>query len=788
MLMVAGSANSEAKIISLVVEEPSGVERRAWPVTSGVPLAEGTMREPSYARLHLDGKELPLQTETLSRWSDGSIKWLLLDFQIDIRANERRRLTLEYGPETKTSQSQASMDVRKDSDTTTIVTGPLKFILSRSEFRLFDSVWLDLDGDGNFSKNERVTSAKGTGIMLTDSQGKVFRADNADVRIKVEQAGPLRTCVRVEGAYAASDKNMFRYIVRIHAFEDKPYLRVFHTFINDWPDDLMAKIKSLSLNWKLSNKDTEPLRYTLGVEEGTKMGMMQKGVVRLHQIDDQAYNVNGKHAGKRAPGWLDVSGTMFGITTAFRDFWQNYPKGLSAKGSAISIELCPSFQKGLYDNKELSEDNRLYYYLHDGLYSFKVGVAKTHEMWLLFHDGKAAKAEHFWSMAQESLLATCEPTYVCSTGALGDFPPADTTKYYGYDRMIDKAMKMHLERREKVREYGLLNFGDWYGERSVNWGNLEYDLQHGLLLQYARTGDRRYYRRAEQAARHHIDVDVVHATNDHLENPWGRAPKVGDIWLHCLNHTGGYYEYGKVDLPVSRTYFMGHSTNFGHVWVGGDLEYYLFSGDRRALEVSLMIADAMIQNCPIPYGSGTHIRQQGWPMILLLHSYDVTGDEKYLKAADTLWQVLREELDPEKGWVVKLAGDHCRHGDRRCYGNVPFMEGLMLSALSRYHKITKNSEVGRAISVGIDQMIRECWEEDKKAFRYTACPISPITYSLLPLASEAMAYENVLTKNAKHQRVFREGTMTAIQKGCSGFGKSLAQWLHFGPYGLPVLE
>lgn len=788
ILIVAVSANSEAKRISLMIEEPSGVERRAWPVTSGVPLAEGTIRDPSYVRLYLDGKELPLQTETLCRWSDGSIKWLLLDFQIDLQANEKRRLVLEYGPETKISQSRTSIDIQNDSNATTVVTGPLKFILSHSKFRPFDSVWLDLDGNGNFSKHERVTSAEGAGIILTDPQGKVFRADNTDARIKVEQAGPLRACIRVEGAYAASGKNMFRYIMRIHAFKDKPYLRLFHTFINDWPDDFMAKIKSLSLNWNLSNKDREPLRYTLGVEEGTKRGILKKGLVRLHQINDQAYNVNGEYAGKRAPGWLDVSGTMFGITTAFRDFWQNYPKGLSTKGTAMSIELCPSFKKGLYDNKELSEDNRFYYYLHDGLYSFKVGVAKTHEMWLLFHDGKAANAEHFWSMAQELLLATCEPAYICSTGALGDFPPADATKYYGYDRMIDKAMKMHLERREKVREYGLLNFGDWYGERSVNWGNLEYDLQHGLLLQYARTGDRRYYRRAEQAARHHIDMDVVHATNDHLKNPWGRAPKVGDIWLHCLNHTGGYYEYGKVDLPVSRTYLMGHSTNFGHVWVSGDLEYYLFSGDRRALEVSLMIADAMIQNCPIPYGSGTHIRRQGWPMILLLHSYDVTGDEKYLKAADMLWQVLREELDPEKGWVVKLAGDHCKHGDRRCYGNVPFMEGLMLCALTRYHRITKNSEVSKAISVGIEQMIRECWEEDKKAFRYTACPLSSITYSLLPLASEAMAYEIFLTKNTEHQRIFREGAITAIQKGSNGFGKSFAQWLHFGPYGLPVLE
>jgi hypothetical protein len=106
----------------------------------------------------------------------------------------------------------------------------------------------------------------------------------------------------------------------------------------------------------------------------------------------------------------------------------------------------------------------------------------------------------------------------------------------------------------------------------VNWGNLEYDLAHGMFLQYLRTGDRRYFLRGEQAARHHIDVDVVHAVNEHMKNPWGVPPRIGDIWLHCLNHTGGYYQ--DAPLPVSRTYQMGHSTNFGHVWVSGDLDYY----------------------------------------------------------------------------------------------------------------------------------------------------------------------------------------------------------------------
>jgi len=409
------------------------------------------------------------------------------------------------------------------------------------------------------------------------------------------------------------------------------------------------------------------------------------------------------------------------------------------------------------------------------------------------------KLGEFFRAAEHPLLATCDPANTSATKALGDFPPADPNRYAGYDAWLDRAMDSHLARREKQREYGMLNYGDWYGERQVNWGNLEYDLAHGLLIQYLRTGQRRFFVRAEQAARHHVDVDVVHATNPLLKNPWGAPPQVGDVWLHCCGHTGGYYE--NADLPVDRTYQMGHSTNFGHTWVSGDLEYYYLTGDRRALEVSRQIADAMARHCPTSYG--THIRNLGWPLLLLIDAYQATGEPRYLEAAHQEWQVLRKNLDWQKGWVVRLASDHCTHPpgstrqerdriyrDQRCRGNVPFMEGLTLCALARYHRATKDPEVLRAIGVGIDQMIRECWQEDVKTFRYTACPLSSKTpYALFMLSVEAMAYEAGLTGNREHLRVLREGVRTAVPKDDrEDFGKSLAQMIFFAPYGLEALE
>ena len=114
------------------------------------------------------------------------------------------------------------------------------------------------------------------------------------------------------------------------------------------------------------------------------------------------------------------------------------------------------------------------------------------------------------------LLAQCDSQYVRSTGAAGDLTAADPKKFLGYDALIDEFLEFHLRDREKQRAYGLMNYGDWYWASNDMWGNLEYDMPRCFFAQYFRSGDRRYFDRAEQAARHYIDVDVAHAVNKEL--------------------------------------------------------------------------------------------------------------------------------------------------------------------------------------------------------------------------------------------------------------------------------
>lgn len=784
LVLVLLASGARAGEVRLAVEEPSGVRRAAWPVTSGVPLAQGELKDhQATALFDAAGQEVPLQTEALAVWPDGSIRWLLLDFQIDLAAKERKSLLLRYGPEVKRAAVENPVRVTKQADGTVVLEpGPVRLEYgSKQDAPYFfpQGQATLIEGTGAGKSDRRLTY---NDIMLDCvhlSAGTRTDFKPQIEKIVVEQAGPVRACIRVSGPHVEKDK-MFRYVARVHAWRAQPYIRVFYTLVNDRQDTLMADFDRLTVLFLNA--------LPLGKEkEWCLLDGKEVANGRLFQVDESHYLLDDKPAGRRACGWAAAGTKQGGMAIGLREFWQNWPKAIDAQPGLVKLELFPRLPAGLYDGKPLAEESKLYYYLRGGKYTLKVGAAKTHEFWIRYLDGKpdAEQLGAFFRAAEDPLLATCEPAHASATKAAGDFPPADPKKYAGYDAWLDRALVAHLKLRDRDREYGMLNFGDWYGERGVNWGNLEYDLAHGLFLQYLRTGDRRYFTRASEAARHHIDVDVVHAVNPHLKNPWGRPPAVGDVWLHCVGHTGGYYD--KAALPVENTYQMGHSTNFGHVWVSGDLDYYHLTGDRRAREVALQVADTMAAQMPTAYGD--HIRAVGWPMILVLDAYQSTGERKYLEAAAKNWEVLKKNIDWKRGWVVRLAKGHCLHEDTRCEGNVPFMLGMTLGALARYHRVTGDPEALRAISVGIDQMVRECWQEDVKTFRYTACPLSSkAPYVLFVLSAEAMAYETALTGNREHLRILREGMGAAIEKGGNQFGKNLAQMIFFAPHGLAALD
>ena len=83
---------------------------------------------------------MPLQTEVLTRWTDGSIRWLLLDFQTDLAAGQKKTFLLRHGPNTNRAAVDKPVRVTGEGRGVLMSTGPMRLMLSADQFRLLDAV------------------------------------------------------------------------------------------------------------------------------------------------------------------------------------------------------------------------------------------------------------------------------------------------------------------------------------------------------------------------------------------------------------------------------------------------------------------------------------------------------------------------------------------------------------------------------------------------------------------------------------------------------------------------
>ena len=87
-------------MLTIVIEERSGFDRDREPLTLGVPFPRGVLFHDSHLRLNDPyGPSLPAQTRVLDRWSDQSCRWVLLDFQASVLANQRIACGLAWNSE-----------------------------------------------------------------------------------------------------------------------------------------------------------------------------------------------------------------------------------------------------------------------------------------------------------------------------------------------------------------------------------------------------------------------------------------------------------------------------------------------------------------------------------------------------------------------------------------------------------------------------------------------------------------------------------------------------------------
>lgn len=159
--------------VALSIVNRAREARPAEPVTSGVPIAAGTLRDTAQLRVLQDGQEIPAQFFVTARWPDNSIRWLLLDVLADLPAGGSRVVILQSGAP---ARPLSGITVRDEPGALTIDTGAATFVFAKSEFRVRDS------------------------RFAVESGGTTYRASGGTWTI--EEQGPVKVAVRVDGGWS----------------------------------------------------------------------------------------------------------------------------------------------------------------------------------------------------------------------------------------------------------------------------------------------------------------------------------------------------------------------------------------------------------------------------------------------------------------------------------------------------------------------------------------------------------------------------------------------------------
>ncbi|MBT8221106.1 MAG: hypothetical protein KJP00_14855, partial [Bacteroidia bacterium] len=206
------------------------------PLTMGIPFPQGVLQSADHVRvLDKEGNEIPSQTTLVTTWEpvDFSVKWLWVFFF----STGDSEYMVEYGQDVRkapiTGDKIKVRNAQRPGQSSHVTTGPLKFTISKRGGGFIDNVLLDVDGDG-FGTGDTIAvsqGARGSFLDILDDLGIDSSQAVIHRTVRERGSGPLHAIMRLEGEYTYSreDNRPSPFIIRIHLYAGKSYIRVYHT-------------------------------------------------------------------------------------------------------------------------------------------------------------------------------------------------------------------------------------------------------------------------------------------------------------------------------------------------------------------------------------------------------------------------------------------------------------------------------------------------------------------------------------------------------------------------------
>ena len=753
------------KTISLAVPEPTEHPRTDWPVTLGLPFPRGVLAWTEDLTLtDSAGKRSVLQAKPLSRWSDGSVAWAVLDF------------SASTGPSAASYALQANPDPSNR---------PQPLGATGTTVRLGES-------PGVLFEVQRGGVASQVRLELTTADGVQWACVPPDRKDVVQEAvGPLRSVLKFSGPMVASDgSKAWTYLVRLSQWKSRDAIGLDISLCNDQPQPRTRAVRSLVLRLPLGGRE---IQTTILGQAPQTLAAGQE--IRLLQDKDNHFAISsaqGTAEGSQATGFLSAAGSQRSWTAVMPYFWQTYPAALSARPQGLDVELLPRLSPDTYSDAESRKVySRLYAWFQKGNYLFRAGQLLRRQVFIVpqsFSGDEAARQAAWWS---SPLVPQAPAEFLCHSGALGRAVALPTPGIWdAYEKMFTRSFAQHLVDRSKDRTFGWMHFGDWYGERDLNYGNNEYDLAWALAIQWMRTGRREYFDRGQEMARHYSSVDTLHGAFTEGLN--------GLVWQHSFNHLGTDLSPAELQLPLDdpkaanymerygKGMFRGAIDRQGHVFQEGNWIYAALAGDRFLWDEASRICDNQAQWLTKDFDFSIE-RGAGWPLINAVAAYRHTGNPYYLNAARLIVQRCLERQYPNGGWLHYPPVDET--AGTPTLGGKAFATGILSYGLLRYLDVEPQPrpEVRRMLVRAADWLIEESWLPGR-GFRYISnCPALERTAgrgltSMLNAELVAFAYEQ--THEPRYRDFWSDMMKGVLDTSVGGMGKNFAQGVHQTIFGL----
>lgn len=535
---------------------PAGV---SW----GVPWAQGAVPRDTTFRLSAGGTELPVQSWPLAYWPDGSIKWS--GFATVAPSGTAAPLTLATGA----PGASGTLKVTNDGKSVVVDTGALKCAVPMSGADIIGSMSL---GGKDVAGASQLVCILQHGPETNPEDTPARERYLSDVKhVTVEQQGPVRAVVRIEGMHrgTVSKREWLPFTVRLYFYSGQTAVRVVHTIVFDG-DQEKDFVRGLGLQIDVPMRD-EPRNRTVrfaGPDGGVWSEPLQPGGGSAAQETGQPFSgspVFAKNAiwddfklvqpspdgftivkrtkpqetwlfsaaGKRAAGLASVSDLSGGLAVSVKNFWQSFPAGLEVqKASSPAAKLvawlwspdAPEMDLRFYDTAGHGLD-AAYEDAQPGL-STAYGVGRTSELTLYPGGAWPARTETaaLANDGNQPPMLACAPEHVHSTGVFGvwSLPDRSTLFKKSIEDGLDSVLAFYERQVEDRSWYGFWQYGDFMHSYSTPrhvwhydwgghaWDNTELGAPLWLWYSYMRSGRADLFRLAAAHSRNTSETDCYH--------------------------------------------------------------------------------------------------------------------------------------------------------------------------------------------------------------------------------------------------------------------------------------